>query len=469
MYTMTWYIKREKNNKKEGNFRMTKRIMAFAAAVLMAASVFTGCGSKTEDDAQAQTSVNVIENGTTAPSGEEVTTAEGDFSDPAAQLGVETQPGDIPPEDAENQETTLPPNHEEIINMIQNGGGTVTTKAPILKEYNVDCTTRYGYNQLNDAEKELYKQILEAANSIRTSLRVDDSVTDEMWIKVYGCVYMQEPQLFWLSSKKVSKGKLWYWEIDPELIASMQKEIDATVGKILAEADGKSDYEKLKVFHDYIALNNNFVKESGYNQTIYGGFVNGEIQCEGYAKSIQYLCDLTGIESTVVVGTNESGDSHAWNVVKVDGKWYNLDTTWDDPILSNVVKTNIRYRYFLVPDEWIHNKSHFNVNKKTTGTQVTYFTPPACTSDDMNYFKVTKQLYSEEASADTALRAKLKECAASNTRAVEIRVTSQAVYDAVTKNLKDYASWIKSENSAVTSVSSNCDPNTLVIELDLSF
>lgn len=448
---------------------MTKRIMAFAAAVLMAASVFTGCGSKTEDDAQAQTSVNVIENGTTAPSGEEVTTAEGDFSDPAAQLGVETQPGDVPPEDAENQETTLPPNHEEIINMIQNGGGTVTTKAPILKEYNVDCTTRYGYNQLNDAEKELYKQILEAANSIRTSLRVDDSVTDEMWIKVYGCVYMQEPQLFWLSSKKVSKGKLWYWEIDPELIASMQKEIDATVGKILAEAEGKSDYEKLKVFHDYIALNNNFVKESGYNQTIYGGFVNGEIQCEGYAKSIQYLCDLTGIKSTVVVGTNESGDSHAWNVVKVDGKWYNLDTTWDDPILSNVVKTNIRYRYFLVPDEWIHNKSHFNVNKKTTGTQVTYFTPPACTSDDMNYFKVTKQLYSDEASADTALRAKLKECAASNTRAVEIRVTSQAVYDAVTKNLKDYASWIKSENSAVTSVSSNCDPNTLVIELDLSF
>ena len=181
------------------------------------------------------------------------------------------------------------------------------------------------------------------------------------------------------------------------------------------------------------------------------------------------MCDLTGIESTVVVGTNESGDSHAWNVVKVDGKWYNLDTTWDDPILSNVVKTNIRYRYFLVPDEWIHNKSHFNVNKKTTGTQVTYFTPPACTSDDMNYFKVTKQLYSDEASADTALRAKLKECAASNTRAVEIRVTSQAVYDAVTKNLKDYASWIKSENSAVTSVSSNCDPNTLVIELDLSF
>ena len=132
---------------------MTKRIMAFAAAVLMAASVFTGCGSKTEDDAQAQTSVNVIENGTTAPSGEEVTTAEGDFSDPAAQLGVETQPGDVPPEDAETQETTLPPNHDAIINMIKNGGGPVTTKAPLLKEYNVDCTTSYGYNQLNDAEK----------------------------------------------------------------------------------------------------------------------------------------------------------------------------------------------------------------------------------------------------------------------------------------------------------------------------
>ena len=66
---------------------MTKRIMAFAAAVLMAVSVFTGCGSKTEDDAQAQTSVNVIENGTTAPSGEEDDHSRGQFLRPRSSAG----------------------------------------------------------------------------------------------------------------------------------------------------------------------------------------------------------------------------------------------------------------------------------------------------------------------------------------------------------------------------------------------
>ena len=453
---------------------MNKRILASAAALLMCMSVFAGCGDKPEDGTEVETSVNVIENGTEAPSGEPVegsgTTVSVNFDDPAAQLGIGSEgtlSPDIPDVDATEAETTLPANHEDVMNMITNT--EVTTKAPVLKEYNVDYSTRYGYNQLNDAEKKLYAQILEAVKSVKLKVDVDESVTDEMWVKVYGCMYIQEPQLFWLSSKRVTKGKLWYWEVDPEIIASMQKEIDAKVGKVLAEAEGKSDYDKLKVFHDYISLNNDFVKDEGFNQTIYGGFVTGTIQCEGYAKTMQYLCDLSGVESMIVVGTNDAGDSHAWNVVKVDGSWYNLDTTWDDPILTEVDSTNVRYRYFLVPDEWIHNKSHFNINKKTTGTQVTYFNPPACTSEDKNYFKVTNQLYTDKASADAALKDKMKSAASSKLRAAEIRVASKDVYDAITANLKDYATWIKGENSAVKSVASNCDPNTLVIELDLIY
>ena len=341
--------------------------------------------------------------------------------------------------------------------------------------YKVKSSSRYAYKQLNATEQKLYNNIISSVKSLNSVVDVPSGLTTDDVVRVYTIVYNNEPQLFWMGgslSAGTSSAIISFKTSDKNEIKAMQKEIDSAAASIISKANNYSGtVSKLKVFYDSIVLKNEFSKsDSGYNCSIYNGLTgNGALQCAGYAKSIQYLCDLAGIESTVVVGTDKNDNSHAWNVVKVDGKWYNLDTTWDDPILSNVVKTNIRYRYFLVPDEWIHNKSHFNVNKKTTGTQVTYFTPPACTSDDMNYFKVTKQLYSDEASADTALRAKLKECAASNTRAVEIRVTSQAVYDAVTKNLKDYASWIKSENSAVTSVSSNCDPNTLVIELDLSF
>ena len=440
---------------------MKKRFAAVCTALLLTASMLSACGKQTEETPAEETAINIIQDGS------EVTTASsetsvGGFVDPGANIefsGSETAP--------EIAETTGTVNQQEIADLIE--GGVVTEKAPVLTEYNVDYKTRYGYNTLNDKEKELYAQILEAVKSVRTKVKVDDSVTDEMWIKVYGVLYMQEPELFWLTSKKVVKGKLWYWETDPELIASMQKDITAKASEVLAKADGKNTFEKLKVFHDYICLNNDFVKEEGFNQTIYGGFVKGTIQCEGYAKTMQYLCDMAGIESMVIVGSNEANDTHAWNVVKVDGEWYNLDCTWDDPILTEVDKTNVRYRYFLVPDEWIHNKSHFNVNKKISGTQLTYFTPPSCTSTKMNYFNVTNQLYSDTASADSALKAKMKETASNKLRAAEIRVSDKSIYDSITANLKDYASWIKSENSAVKSVSSNCDPNTLIIELDLIY
>ncbi|MBQ5332848.1 MAG: hypothetical protein J6K92_06275 [Oscillospiraceae bacterium] len=452
---------------------MKKKISAVCAAILISASMFSGCGNNKVEETPAETSINIIQDGTEAPSPEESSSSETEFVDPGANIdfGGNNASSDIPdiPDFPENADTeaTLPDNHDEIVNMIE--GGIVTEKAPVITEYNVDFKTRYGYNTLNDQEKALYADILEAAKSVKTKVKVDESVTDEMWLKVYGCLYMQEPQLFWLASKGVTKGKLRYWEVDPDLIASMQKEIEKNAAEVLAKADGKDTFGKLKVFHDYITLNNNFVKEEGFNQTIYGGFVNGEIQCEGYAKTMQYLCDMSGIESVVVVGSIESNDSHAWNVVKVDGDWYNLDCTWDDPILKEVDETTLRYRYFLVPDEWIHNKSHFNVNTKVSGTQIKYFDPPKCTATKMNYFNVSGELYSDKASAESALKDKLKSYAANKMRAVEIRVASKDVYDAITGNLKEYASWIKSENSSVSSVASNCDPNTLVIELDLNY
>ncbi|MGN0643028.1 MAG: transglutaminase domain-containing protein [Huintestinicola sp.] len=448
-----------------------RKITALLAAIAIACSMFGACGKNdAEDGAESDVSINVISDGTaayTSPDdieGENVTTTTGEFVDPAAQLGIDV--GDDE-EDTAPSETTVPVNHDDIASMVLEG--TTAPKQSVVKDYSVDCTTRYGYNQLNDAEKALYKAILEGAQSLRLKVAVDDSVTDEMWIKVYGCVYMQEPQLFWLTSKKVQKGKLWYWETDPELIKTMQSEINKKASEVVSSASGKSTFDQLKIFHDFIALNNDFEKTEGFNQTIYGGFVLGTVQCEGYAKTMQYLCDLAGIESMVVVGTNSEGASHAWNVVKVDGEWYNLDTTWDDPILSVVDKTNVRYNYFLVPDEWIHNKSHFNINQKITGTKVTYFNPPACKAEKYNYFAQTGKLYSDVNSADKAIKEAMKTAAASKLRVAEIRVSSKSVYDSITANLKDYANWIKEQNSSVTKVTSNCDPNTLIIELDLVY
>ena len=74
----------------------------------------------------------------------------------------------------------------------------------------------------------------------------------------------------------------------------MQKAIDSTVNKLVDQASGKSTYEQLKIFHDYLVLNSTFESMSSdadYNASIYNAFGHpgeqGDIQCAGYAKAMR--------------------------------------------------------------------------------------------------------------------------------------------------------------------------------------
>ena len=86
---------------------------------------------------------------------------------------------------------------------------------------------------------------------------------------------------------------------------------------------------------------------------IYGALIGKTCVCEGYAKSLKYLANAAGIKCEIMQGTatNSSGktESHAWNCVKINGIWYEIDPTWDDPIIvGSGYKTNVfKYKYFL--------------------------------------------------------------------------------------------------------------------------
>ena len=105
--------------------------------------------------------------------------------------------------------------------------------------------------------------------------------------------------------------------------------------------------------------------------------INNKCVCEGYAKSLKYLLDAMGIDNTLVIGkgTNSEGrsENHAWNYVKLDGNYYAIDSTWDDPIVIGGVATNsMRYKYFLKGKEDI-SKDHFPSGKFTEdGMEFTY-------------------------------------------------------------------------------------------------
>ncbi len=325
---------------------------------------------------------------------------------------------------------------------------------------------RYAYNQLNENEKTLYRSIVKAVENFEPSAEVPEGMTNLDAFKVFIIVFNEEPQLFWMdSSFTMINGNLLpiRYKASKEEIGAMQEKIDANVSPLMAKINkASSDYDKLKLMYDYVVLHNDFsLDSSGFNPTIYNAFTdNGELQCAGYAKAIQYLCDLAGMESTVIVGKNNSDESHAWNVVKCGGKYYNLDSTWGDPMdpSSGAIKYKknyIRYTYFLVPDSIIHNISHCSVNQYTTsmGT-VTCFTPPSCKSETYNYFKQAGLYYSDESSAEKAIKTQIKKAVAAKKQAVQIRVSSEELFNTVMadKFILKYQKYAKSLSSDVSGI-----------------
>ena len=133
---------------------------------------------------------------------------------------------------------------------------------------------------------------------------------------------------------------------------------------------GMNDWEKALAIHDYLCENITYDYDNYLNDTIpqesygvLGALKNKTAVCSGYALSFELMCELAGLECNYVSGTsvNSSGvfGRHAWNQVKINGKWYNVDVTWDDPVLTNPVgkEKYKRYDYFLISDSRLY-KNH---------------------------------------------------------------------------------------------------------------
>lgn len=127
---------------------------------------------------------------------------------------------------------------------------------------------------------------------------------------------------------------------DAEVLSAAQAIHNALV------TPGMSEYEQVKAFHNYLVNNTEFRETGERSHSAAGPLLDGFAVCEGYSKALDILCYLSGIECVCINGTGNGG-SHGWNKVKIDGQWYNIDVTWDDPISSRPILT---YDYFLVSD-----------------------------------------------------------------------------------------------------------------------
>lgn len=143
--------------------------------------------------------------------------------------------------------------------------------------------------------------------------------------------------------------------------------------------DNMSQYDKEKAIHDFIVANYRYDIEGLEANTltlrshsVTGLVSDGKGVCEAYANMFMLMCRMAGLDCTVATGKLNNVD-HAWNVICINGEYYHVDVTNDDPAPD--VPGRLRYNYFNLDDKEI-TKTHIidkDKVKPCNGTMYNYF------------------------------------------------------------------------------------------------
>lgn len=292
-----------------------------------------------------------------------------------------------------NQDKTLE-NNIEVPGIVENPLDklTQTPDTNTNVDYSNVNVNKYFYNQLEEYSKTIYKAFetnKEEMKSGTKQIELGDSFSSllsqangqELLGKYYQSAIeaytYDNPEVFYLSPNKMflniettTRGNAVSYRVyinsgneanyltdeftSKEQVESAIAQIEQVKNQILQNATGDT-YQDIKMVHDYlvdtISYDSSLSKPYIYN--IYGALVEKLCVCEGYARSMKYLLDSLDIPCTIVIGkgTNSEGktENHAWNYVEIEGKWYAIDATWDDPVIigNGTLSQSSKYRYFL--------------------------------------------------------------------------------------------------------------------------
>lgn len=248
-------------------------------------------------------------------------------------------------------------------------------------------SSRYGYYQLNKEQKRVYDKLSAAARNFETEVELDGNLTKENLKRICELMNLEENDLYYLADSyqynydketHVVSSVTLYYRYDKEKVAELDRATEEAADRIFERITPEmTDLEKVKVFHDQIIWGTYYTLFGDYITTPYGALAEGKALCEGYARAFAYLCNRAEIENCFSTGfDNETGEKHIWNMVKLNGNWYNIDTTWDDP--QGTRPPSVIYNYYLLRDADLPDTLVVDGN---------LFTRPLTLSDEYNYFK----------------------------------------------------------------------------------
>jgi len=199
-------------------------------------------------------------------------------------------------------------------------------------------TTMYPYyGMLSDNEKKLYSQIYANASAQNQTFSPVTTANETELKDAFTAVSNDHPEIFWLDTSFSAKASLdgsvveitLQWNEIANQLSQAKQNFSNSANAILSGAKNLgSDYEKEVYVHDKLISQVSYDAQAAVNQSAYSAMVNGKTVCAGYAKAFQYLMQQLNIPCYYCTGF--SGENHAWNIIKLDDGYYNIDTTWDD-------------------------------------------------------------------------------------------------------------------------------------------
>jgi len=154
-----------------------------------------------------------------------------------------------------------------------------------------------------------------------------------------------------------------YTEADETDVSTTVGKVNSIVNSLIT--DDMSDYARAKVLHDWLIYNANYDTTYTYYDAS-GVFLHGKGVCESYARAYLMLCTAAGLECMYVSGTAGNDPdpanwgSHGWNLVWLNGSWYHVDCTWDDPVSGDSAGGYENHSYFCVDDATLAKDHRWN-------------------------------------------------------------------------------------------------------------
>ncbi len=239
----------------------------------------------------------------------------------------------------------------------------------------------YYFYQLSEEEQKAYNDIVTGLLAVSDEITLAGQVTPARIQEVSQAIRLDQPALFWYdggfaysyAGDYVTKIYPTYLTYDD--LAAERAAFESIKDLVVSQISAMTEDQKVRNIHDSVISNVSYAFTTNYDQTAHYAMVKGTAVCAGYARATQYLLMAAGIPCYYCEGIADNGsgtEDHGWNIVQLNGYYYNMDVTWDEENSSDPDSRRALYDYFLLTDAEIE-VDHVRVEY---GTRL-----PACTTE----------------------------------------------------------------------------------------